>query len=166
MRKEPRFVAAPAFQDVFSGDLSHCFGCGCNNEQGLQIKSYWADNGEETLCTWQAQPYHTAAWPNVLSGGVIASLIDCHSLCSAMMFAYRDAGRAWEDEPPAIYITASLQVSYLKPTPMAQPVTLRARVKETKGRKMILTCSLWAQDQECARGEVVAVQYQEQAAQG
>ena len=158
-------MAAPAFQDVFSGDLSHCFGCGCNNEQGLQIKSYWADNGEETLCIWQPQPQHTAAWPNVLSGGVIASLIDCHSLCTAMMFAYRDAGRAWEDEPPAIYITASLQVSYLKPTPMTQPVTLRARVKETKGRKMILICSLWAQDQECARGEVVAVQYQEQAAQ-
>lgn len=157
-------MAARAFQDVFSGDLSHCFGCGCNNEQGLQIKSYWADNGEETLCTWQPQPHHTAAWPNVLSGGVIASLMDCHCLCSAMMFAYRDAGRDWEAEPPAFYITASLQVSYFKPTPMTQPVTLRARIKEAKGRKLILTCSLWAQDQECARGEVVAVQYQEQAA--
>lgn len=148
-----------AFQDLFSDDVSHCWGCGCHNEHGLQIKSYWAENGEETICIWQPREHHTAAWPNVLSGGIISSLIDCHSVCTAMMAAYRTEGVEPEGEPSIIYITASLQVSYLKPTPMEHPVTLRAHVKETQGRKMIVQCSLFAQDEECARGEVVAVRY-------
>ncbi|QBD76572.1 PaaI family thioesterase [Ktedonosporobacter rubrisoli] len=148
-----------AFQDVFSGDLSQCWGCGCHNPHGLQIKSYWAEEGQETICTWQPQDQHTAAWLNVLSGGIIASLIDCHSVSTAMMVALHDAGYAWTSEPPVIYITASLQVTYLKPTPMTSPVTIRARVTEKGKKKMLVQSSLFAQDELCARGEVVAVRY-------
>lgn len=148
-----------AFQDLFSHDVSHCWGCGCHNEHGLQIKSYWAENGEETICVWQPGEHHTAAWPDVLSGGIISSLIDCHSVCTAMMAAYRAEGREPEGEPSIIYITASLQVSYLKPTPMKHPVMLRARIKETQRRKMIVQCSLFSRGEECARGEVIAVRY-------
>jgi acyl-coenzyme A thioesterase PaaI-like protein len=148
-----------AFQDVLAGGVNQCWGCGSANEQGLQIKSYWGPDGDETICIWQPREYHTAAWPNVLSGGVIASLIDCHSVCTAMMEAYRAAGLDWESEPGIIYITGSLQVSYLKPVPMQHPVTLRAHIKEKQARKMIVQCSVFADEQECARGEVVAVLY-------
>ena len=148
-----------AFQDVFSGSISQCWGCGCHNAHGLQIKSYWAENGEETICTWQPKEYHTAAWPNILSGGIIASTIDCHSVCTAMMVALRAEGLEWTNEPSIIYITGSLQVTYLKPVSMEHPVTLRAHVKEDKGRKMIVHCSVFSQNEECARGEVVAVRY-------
>ncbi len=153
-----------AFQDVFTGSMSHCWGCGSHNAHGLQIKSYWAENGEETICTWQPQEYHTAAWPDILSGGIIASLIDCHSMCTAMMVAHRAEGVEWSSEPSIIYITASLQVKYLKPTPMTYPVTLRAHVTEQTARKMVVQCSVFSQDEECARGEVVGVRYTPQVA--
>ncbi|HZU67113.1 MAG TPA: PaaI family thioesterase [Ktedonobacteraceae bacterium] len=152
-------MAQQAYQDVFSGSISHCWGCGCNNPHGLQIKSYWAENGEETMCVWQPREYHTAAWPNILSGGIIASIMDCHSLCTAMMFAHRAEGLEWSDDPSIIYITGSLQVTYLKPASVDVPVTLQARVKEERGKKMIVHCSLFSQGEECARAEVTAIRY-------
>lgn len=148
-----------AFQDVIAGGANHCYGCGCQNDHGLQLKSYWAENGEETVCVWLPRDYHTAAWPNVLSGGVIATLIDCHSVCTAIMEAYRAEGLVWTSEPGIIYITGSLQVSYLKPTPMDGPLTLRARVTDKQSRKSTVRCSLYANGEECARGEVLAVRY-------
>jgi len=150
-------VEKSAFQDIFTGSTSHCWGCGCNNQYGLQLKSYWAEDGEGTICVWRPQAHHTAAWPDILSGGIIASLIDCHSVCTAMMVAHRDENVAWSSEPAIIYITASLQVQYLKPTSMAHPVTLRATVREQTERKMRVECSVFSQDEVCARGEVIAV---------
>ena len=40
---------------------------------------------------------------------------------------------------------------------MDEAVVLRARVKETTGKKTIVMCSLFAKGEECAIGEVVAV---------
>ena len=65
-----------AFQDYYPDDLSHCYGCGSLNEKGLQIKSFW--DGEESVCTYTPRDYHTAI-PGFVYGGLIASLIDCHS---------------------------------------------------------------------------------------
>lgn len=148
-----------ALQDVIAGEVNHCYGCGSQNNHGLQIKSYWAEDGEGTICVWRPQEYHTAAWPNVLSGGVIASLIDCHSVCTAIMDAYRAENLEWDSQPGIIYITGALQVSYLKPTPMTDLLTLHARVTEKHGRKTTVHCSLFAGDEECARGEVLAIRY-------
>ena len=144
---------------MFTGSTSQCWGCGSHNAHGLQIKSYWADNEEEVLCTWEPKEYHTSAWPDVLSGGIIASLIDCYSVCSAMMVAHRAEGVEWSSDPSIIYITASLQVNYLKPTPMSHPLMLRAHVKEVKRKKMVVQCSVFSQEKECARGEVSAVRF-------
>ena len=60
--------------------------------------------------------------------------------------------------PPYRYVTASLRVDYLKPTPLGVPLEVRARVKEIKGRKVVMDAWLSAQGQVCARGEVVAIQ--------
>jgi predicted CxxxxCH...CXXCH cytochrome family protein len=79
-----------AFQDYYEDAVSYCYGCGRLNEQGLQIKSRW--EGEEAVCRYTPRPYHMAI-PGFVYGGLIASLIDCHSTGTAAAAAYRAEGR-------------------------------------------------------------------------
>jgi acyl-coenzyme A thioesterase PaaI-like protein len=151
-------MSEKAFQDYYPDNLALCYGCGRLNEQGLQIKSYW--DGEEAVCSYTPRPHHTAL-PGYVYGGLIASLIDCHSTGTAAAAAYRAAGRPMDTEPAFRYVTASLQVDYLLPTPLGVPLELRATVKEIKGRKVVVSSILSAGGQVCARGEVVAVQVPE-----
>ena len=152
-----------AFQDYYPDDLSHCYGCGRLNEFGHQIKSYW--DGEETVCTFFPRPYHTAI-PGYVYGGLIASLIDCHGTGTAAAAAYRAQGRPMDTEPPLRYVTASLHVDFLRPTPIGVPLEVRGRVKEIKGRKVVVDATLSAEGEVCARGQVVAVQMPEQMMPG
>jgi acyl-coenzyme A thioesterase PaaI-like protein len=144
-----------AFQDFYPDQLSYCYGCGRLNEHGLQIKSYW--EGDETVCIFEPRPYHTAI-PGYVYGGLIASLIDCHSTGTAAAAAYRATGRAMDTEPALRFLTASLHVDYLRPTPIDALLEVRGIVKEIKGRKVVVTTTLSSGGQVCARGEVVAVQ--------
>ena len=144
-----------AFQDYYSDNTSHCYGCGRLNEHGLQIKSTW--DGEESVAHYQPRPYHIAV-PGYVYGGLIASLIDCHSTGTAAAAQYRAEGREMDTEPSFRFLTASLHVDYLRPTPIDCILEIRGRVKEIKGRKVVVTSSLFAKGVECARGEVVAVQ--------
>jgi acyl-coenzyme A thioesterase PaaI-like protein len=151
-----------AFQDYYPDDLSHCYGCGRLNEHGLQIKSYW--DGPESVCHFTPRPYHTAI-PGYVYGGLIASLIDCHCTGTASAAAYRAEGREMGSEPPLRYVTASLHVEYVRPTPIGASLEIRAQVKEIKGRKVAMTATLSAEGQVCARGEVVAVRMPEHLVQ-
>jgi len=144
-----------AFQDYYPDQLAQCYGCGRLNTFGLQIKSYW--DGEESVSTFLPKPYHIAI-PGYVYGGLIASLIDCHSTGTAAAVAYRTQGRSMDTDPPLRFVTASLHVDYLKPTPLGVPLHLRSRVKEIKGRKVVVSTMLSAKGEICARGEVVAVQ--------
>ena len=144
-----------AFQDYYPDNMAYCYGCGRLNEFGLQIKSFW--DGDETVCLFQPRSYHIAI-PGYVYGGLIASLIDCHSTGSAAAAAYREAGRSMDSEPAMRFLTASLHVDYLKPTPLDVLLEVRARIKEVKGRKVIVLSSLSANGILTARGEVVAVQ--------
>ena len=144
-----------AFQDYYTESTSHCYGCGRLNEHGLQIKSYW--DGDETVCSFTPRPYHTAI-PGYVYGGLIASLIDCHGTATAAAAAYRAQGRDMDTDPPLRFLTASLHVDYVRPTPIEGPLEVRASVKEIKGRKVVVVSTLSAGGQVCARGEVVAVQ--------
>lgn len=143
-----------AFQDYYPDHFSHCYGCGRLNTQGLQVKSYW--DGDETVSTFQPQPYHTAIPGNVY-GGLIASLIDCHATGTAAAAMFRAEGREMDSYPPLRFVTASLHVDYVRPTPIDAPLELRAQVKEIKNRKVVVTVALSARGEVCARGEVVAV---------
>ncbi len=151
-----------AFQDYYPDQLAHCYGCGRLNEHGLQIKSYW--DGDEAVCIFQPKPYHTAI-PGYVYGGLIASLIDCHSTGTASAASYRAQGREMDTEPPLRFLTASVHVDYVRPTPMGVPLEVRTRVKEIKGRKVVITATLSASGEVCARGEVVTVQMPEHMAQ-
>ena len=144
-----------AFQDYYPDNTSHCYGCGRLNEHGLQIKSTW--DGEESVAHYQPRPYHIAV-PGYVYGGLIASLIDCHSTGTAAAAQYRAEGREMDTEPSFRFLTASLHVDYLHPTPIDCILEIRGRVKEIKGRKVVVTSSLFAKGVECAKGEVVAVQ--------
>jgi acyl-coenzyme A thioesterase PaaI-like protein len=148
-----------AFQDYYPEEVAHCYGCGRLNDKGLQIKSYW--DGDETVCSFLPQPHHTAV-PGFVYGGLIASLIDCHSTGTAAAAVYRAEGRDLGSEPSLRFVTGSLHVNYLRPTPIKGPLDLRSRVKEIKGRKVVVVTELSVQGKLCARGEVVAVQIPEQ----
>jgi acyl-coenzyme A thioesterase PaaI-like protein len=138
--------------------VSHCYGCGRLNKVGHQIKTYW--DGDETVTTFTPEPYHIAI-PGYVYGGLIASLIDCHSTGTAAGASYRAEGREMGTDPPFRFVTASLRVDYLKPTPLGIPLELRGRVKEITGRKVIVETTLSAEGEVCARAEVVTVQMPE-----
>jgi acyl-coenzyme A thioesterase PaaI-like protein len=147
-----------AFQDYYPNHFSHCYGCGRLNEHGLQIKSYW--EGEETVAIFHPKPYYTAIRGYVY-GGLIASLIDCHCIGTAAAATYRAQGREMDTEPALRFVTASLHVDYVRPTPLGVPLEIRARAKEIKVRKVVVAATLSAKGEICARGEVVAIQVPE-----
>ena len=144
-----------AFQDNYPDDLSQCYGCGRLNPHGLQIKSYW--EGDEAVCRYTPEPYHTAI-PGYVYGGLIASLIDCHSTGTASAAAGRTEAPTGGVEPVARFLTASLHVDYRHPTPINETLEVRAVIKEIKGRKVVVASRLIAAGKVCATGEVVAVQ--------
>jgi len=151
-------MAQPAIQDLYPDELSYCYGCGRLKEHGLQIKSYW--EGDETVATFMPKPYHMAI-PGYVYGGLIASLLDCHATGTAAAAAYRAAGREMGTEPALRFVTASLHVDYVRPTPLGVPLDLRGWVVEVKGRKVVVRATLSAKGHVCAQGEIVAVQMPE-----
>ncbi len=153
-------MGEPAFQDFYPDALAHCYGCGRLNPPGLHIRSFWVD-AEETIAVLTPRPEHIAI-PGYVYGGLIAALVDCHGTGTAAAAAYRAAGRAPDTAPALRFLTASLRVDYLKPTPLGPPLTARGRVREVKGRKVVVEVTVSAGDLLCARGEVVAVQVPEE----
>lgn len=139
------------FQDQYPEDYAHCYGCGRNNEHGLHLKSYW--DGEESVCRHTPAPHYTGGFPGYLYGGMIASLLDCHGAATAA------AAKAREDnEPISRFVTASLKVDYLKPTPIGVELEVRGRVREIKGRKVTVDLRLQAGETVCASGYAIMVQ--------
>ena len=123
-----------AFQDHYPENVSHCYGCGSHNTHGHQIKTVW--DGDETVTRFQPKPFHTSV-PGFAYGGLIASLIDCHSTGTAAAAMYRQAGRDLDSLPPFRFVTGSLHVDFLKPTPLVE-LEIRGTVKEIKGRKVVV----------------------------
>jgi acyl-coenzyme A thioesterase PaaI-like protein len=148
-------VSSSAFQDLIHDNF--CFGCGADNPDGLQIKSVWVGPAE-SVCVFRPRPHQSAGPRHVLNGGIIATLIDCHSVCTAVADAYRREGREIGSDPPLWCVTGRMTVAYLKPTPIDRPVELRARVEEVDGRKTRLSCNLSSDGEVTARGDVLAIQ--------
>ena len=142
-------------QHYYPDALAHCYGCGRLNEYGHQIQSYW--DGKESVCHFMPKPYHIAI-PGYVYGGLLASLIDCHGTGTASAAGYRAEERPMDSLPALRYLTASLHVDFLKPTPLGVELEIRAQVKEVKGRKVIVEQRLMANGIVTVRGEVVAVQ--------
>ncbi len=144
-----------AIQNYYPDELSYCYGCGRLNEHGHQIKSYW--KGDKTIAHFSPKPYHIAI-PGFVYGGLIASLIDCHGTGTAALASYRNEGRNPDTLPPFRFVTASLQVDYLKPTPLGVELEIIGTIVEIKGRKVISEITVSANGEITARGKVIAVQ--------
>ncbi|MGH9322031.1 MAG: PaaI family thioesterase [Vicinamibacteria bacterium] len=142
-----------SIQEQIEGNL--CFGCGASNDKGLLIKSYYREG--ESVCTFHARPEHAAGPPHVLNGGILATIIDCHGVCTAMAAAYASENRPIGSLPLLWYVTGSLHVDYRLPTPIDEPLLLRARVTEVKGRKSTVDIEATSAGKEVAHGSVVAV---------
>jgi len=143
----------PAIQDHYPDDLSHCYGCGRLNPHGHQLKSRW--DGDETVALFRPERFHTAI-PGFVYGGLIASLVDCHGTATASAATCRAENRALGSEPPARFVTASLHVDFLRPTPLDGDLEVRGRVSEMSGRKVTVDITVSADGTVCARGRVVA----------
>ena len=147
-----------SFQDYYPDHMAHCYGCGRLNEHGHRIKSFWdEDNPEESVAYFTPKPYHTAI-PGYVYGGLLASLIDCHGTGTAAAAAYRAADRPMDTEPALRFLTGSLHVDYLKPTPMDVTLEIRGKVKEVKDRRVVIEEWIVADGITTVRGEVIAVQ--------
>ena len=151
-----------AFQDHYPQNVAHCYGCGQLKSHGHQIKTVW--DGDETVTHFTPKPYHTSII-GYAYGGLIASLIDCHSTGSAAAAMYRQAGRDMDSLPAFRFVTGSLHVDFLKPTPIEGELEIRGRIKEIKGRKVVVETTVYAGGVATVRGEVVAVQMPESFSQ-
>ncbi len=135
--------------------IDECFGCGTKNSRGLGIKSFW--DGNESICVWQPEPHHCGATADRVYGGIIASLIDCHSVNTATDEAYRSENRQPGSEPVLRYVTASLDVSFLRPAPIDKELRIQAKVIKIEGRKIWVESKLSCEGKLCAQGKVLAV---------
>lgn len=129
-----------------------CYGCGPANKKGLHIRSF--PLGDEVVAEWTPQPYHEA-FPGMLNGGVIGTLLDCHSNWTAAWHLMRRAGAA---QPPCT-VTSEYHIRLLRPTPSSGPVKLVARVAESSEDRVTVDAELIAGGKVCAtcRGIFVAV---------
>ncbi|SMC03853.1 Thioesterase superfamily protein [Sulfobacillus thermosulfidooxidans DSM 9293] len=144
-----------AVQDFYPDDFAWCYGCGRLNDHGHHFRTRW--NNEETLTEYIPLPQHIAV-PGFVYGGLLASLVDCHSTGSAALALYRQDGHELGDAAPVPRcVTASLKIDFVKPTPLGQRLTVRGRIVEIGRRKVIVHSDVYAGDTLCAKSEVVAV---------
>jgi acyl-coenzyme A thioesterase PaaI-like protein len=129
-----------------------CWGCGPANREGLRIRSFAKE--DEVVAEWMPQPKYEA-FPGVLNGGIIGTLLDCHCNWTAAWFLMNKAGA---DHPPCT-VTAEYAIKLLRPTPSDGSVTLSARVVESNGARATVEGTLSAKGKVCATclGTFVAV---------
>ena len=146
-----------ALQDLYPGN--HCFGCGPENARGLRLKSLRA--GDVCVARFVPSPEHNAGPPAWLNGGIVATLLDCHGIFTAMADAYEREGRAFAAAPLIWYVTGALAVRYERPTPIDREVRLIARAQAVEGRRTEVECKLFSGETVCATASVVAVRVEE-----
>ncbi|NNN09104.1 MAG: PaaI family thioesterase [Acidimicrobiaceae bacterium] len=147
-----------AFQDYYPEHLAHCYGCGRLNEHGYRIATVW--DGDESVTRFTPESFHTAV-PGFVYGGLLASLIDCHSTGTAAAAMYRSENREMDSSPSFRFVTGTLLVRYLKPTSLGPELLIRGHVREIKGRKVTVESTVLVEDVPTVRGEVVAIQMPE-----
>ncbi|MDF3200746.1 PaaI family thioesterase [Pseudomonas sp. 1912-s] len=133
-----------------------CYGCGSSNPHGLHIKSRWDADGIHVIAEHQPDAQY-CGWPDLVYGGLIAMLVDCHSNWTAMAYHYQAEQREPGTLPRIDCVTGNLGIKFIKPTPMGVPLTLRAKVKGEVGRKTRVVCEVYADGVLTAIGDSVFV---------
>ena len=132
-----------------------CFGCGADNQAGLRIKSYM--QGDTAICRFRPENEHTA-FPGVLNGGILATILDCHGIWTAVGHYNSRYLNSEASNGQSMFVTKKMTVEYLRPTPMDKELLLEGRVLQEKARSMQVEVELWADEEVKARAEVLAVQ--------
>ncbi|PFA63738.1 thioesterase [Bacillus sp. AFS015802] len=144
-----------AIQDDYPDDFAWCYGCGRLNQDGHHFRT--GVEGDHTVTIYTPKPEHTAL-PGFVYGGLIASLIDCHGTGSAAIALHRkNGGEIGDGQAPPRFVTASLKVDFMKPTPHNVPLKAVGTVQEIHPKKFIVETEVFAEGKLCARGEVTAV---------
>lgn len=134
-----------------------CYGCGPANPDGLGLESYFDAEADRLVASVDPDGRFTSGAPNVMYGGHVASLVDCHCVWTAITFAYRAEDRPLGSAPRVAYVTGRLSVDYRAPTPLDRTVRLRAWPVEESDRRTTVRCELGPEGETTAVGEVVAV---------
>lgn len=148
-------LLTPAMQDIAAPDGT-CYGCGGSNPHGLHIKSRWHEDGIHVVAEHLPEDKY-CGWPNLVYGGLIAMLVDCHSNWTVMAYHYRADGRELKSLPRISCVTGHLGIKFIKPTPMGVPLTLRAKVEGELGRKSRIICEVYAGEVLTAIGDSIFV---------
>ncbi|HZH76664.1 MAG TPA: PaaI family thioesterase [Archangium sp.] len=150
MSTSPSSSQEPSLQERYAPNLA-CFGCGPANSQGLRIRS--RVEGDNVVADWAPQEHHQA-FPGVVNGGIIGSLLDCHCNWTAAHHLMKERGL---DTPPCT-VTAEYTIQLRRPTPLG-PLHLEAKAVSTEGDKVVVEGTLTAGGKVCStcRGTFVAV---------
>ncbi|HEV2427827.1 MAG TPA: PaaI family thioesterase [Acidimicrobiales bacterium] len=149
----------PAVQDFYTDHLARCYGCGRLNERGYRLRTRW--DGDETLTRFTPAPFHTAV-PGVVYGGLLASLVDCHSTATGAAALYRVEGRDFADPGPAHRcVTGTLAVRFLRPTPLGPELAVRGRVVDVAGRKVTVASRIEADGVTTVEADAVVLEVAE-----
>ena len=78
-------------------------------------------------------------------------------MCTIIAEYYKNKSTEEKKSPIYMFATGSIKGDFLKPTPVNKPIQLRAKIKEMHEKKAFVSCSLYSEGEECARGEVLGV---------
>jgi acyl-coenzyme A thioesterase PaaI-like protein len=140
-----------SLQDTYGADTV-CFGCGPANPKGLQLKTF--AQGDECVAEYRVQKHHEA-FPGAVNGGIIGTLLDCHSNWTATWALMRRTGA----QTPPSTVTADFHVFLKRPTPSDAVLKLRAHATELSDDRALIEATLEANGKVCATctGRFVAV---------
>ncbi len=143
-----------AIQDDYSDDFAWCYGCGRLNDEGIHVRTYWED--DQTVSLIQPDQKYIAI-PGFVYGGFLASFIDCHGTGSASLALHRKNGHEPGDgTTPPRFVTASLHVDFLRPTPQGVQLKAVGKVEEIHPKKFKVEIQVFANNLHVANGEVIA----------
>jgi acyl-coenzyme A thioesterase PaaI-like protein len=129
-----------SIQDRFFANAP-CWGCGPGNTKGLQLKSFEAAD-DTVRARFQPWPEHDNGL-GFLNGGIIATLLDCHSAAAVVLGS---AERGLSPDGTLQYVTAGIDVRYLRPSPLREPADLLARLISVDESRIVVDAELWWQD--------------------
>ena len=158
MAKDEHTTQGLAWQDRIRQDHPgrRCYGCGADNPKGLHLKSHV--QGDELVAHWRAQEHHLS-YPGFLNGGVAATLMDCHAVCAAFVAELKELGLDPGEAPqrlPAGW-TKAMSLEFIKPVPLSEEISLRAKVVGKGDKSRQVQCSLYVDGQECVTGDLTII---------
>lgn len=137
--------------------MSTCFGCGPHNPDGMHLKSYWSEDQEYVCATYTADAKYNSGFPGVMFGGTVASLIDCHSIWTAIAFAHKKENRRMTETSGIVYVTKQMTVNYFSGTPLEEPIYLKSWLEGDAGKEAVVICELGTKEKLTAKGKIIAV---------